>query len=174
MNDEAAHAVLLVGPVGAGKTSVAVALGELLAARRLPVAVLDLDWLGWFHGPPGAPGPDELIAANLRAVWPRFRSAGARYLVLARALTSAAHVARIKEALSGVDTKIVLVTAPPHTIAARLARRDSGAILREHLAESGAMAAALAEARIHDFAIDNDSGSAAETARELAARLGWS
>jgi adenylylsulfate kinase-like enzyme len=47
-----ARALLLTGTVGAGKTSVADALGDLLTEAAVPNAVLDLDWLcrsavGW-------------------------------------------------------------------------------------------------------------------------------
>lgn len=173
MTNDPARAVLLVGPVGAGKTAVAVELGEVLARRGLPVAVLDLDWLGWFHGPPGAPAPDELIADNLRDVWPRFRDAGARYLVLARAVTSVPRVAALKDALPGVEMKVVLVRAAPATIAARLARRDEGDVLQGHLAESASMTDALAAALLHDAEIDNDSRPVTEVAPELGGLLGW-
>ena len=167
------RAVLLVGPVGSGKTAIAMELGELLAARDMPVAVLDLDWLGWFHGPPGAPAPDELIADNLRAVWPHFLSAGARYLVLARALTSSAQVQGLRGALPDVEVTVALIAASREVIAERLGRRDEGPVLQERLAQSAAMAQALAEARLEDVRIDNDSKPVGDAARELLHALGW-
>jgi dephospho-CoA kinase len=173
MTDGIARAVLLTGPVGSGKTVVAMELGELLAARDLPAAVVDLDWLGWFHGPPDAPSPDELIAENLRVVAARFLSAGARYLVLARALTTSEQVAALKEALQGVEMTVVLVQASAETIAERLGRRDAGDVLREHLEESAQMARALASANLHDAVLENETTPPADTARELLRRLGW-
>ena len=173
MSEEHARAVLLVGPVGSGKTAVAMELGELLAARGLPAAVLDLDWLGWFHGPAGAPSPDELIVDNLQAVWPRFRSAGARYLVLARALTRAAEVHALRDALPGVEMTVALLTASPEVIAERLGRRDQREVLREHLEESVVMARALDEAALEDLRIDNETASVGDVAHGLLDRLGW-
>jgi dephospho-CoA kinase len=173
MTEESGRAVLLIGPVGSGKTAVAMELGELLAARQLPMAVIDLDWLGWFHGPPGAPAPDELIVENLRAIWPRFRSAGAHYLVMARALTAAPEVSALKDALPGVEVTVVLVRASAEVVAERLGRRDEGEVLRGHLAESAAMAAALAEANLEDLQIDNDGASVGAAAGELLGLLGW-
>jgi adenylylsulfate kinase len=173
MTGEDARAVLLTGPVGCGKTAIAMELGELLAERDLPSAVLDLDWLGWFHGPPGAPAPDELIAENLRVVWPTFRSAGARYLVLARALTAGTQVAALRDAVPDVSMTVALVDVPADVIAERLGRRDAGDVLREHLAESATMAAALAAAGLEDLRIDNAAPSPTVAARGLLDRLGW-
>ena len=41
------RALLVTGSVGAGKTAVLLALGELLAERDEPYALVDLDWLCW-------------------------------------------------------------------------------------------------------------------------------
>lgn len=78
MSSRGVLGVLLTGTIEAGKSSLAVELGELLARRHLPAAIVDLDWLGWFE-PPAESGltVDELIATNLEAVWPNFRDAGA-------------------------------------------------------------------------------------------------
>ncbi|MET8756910.1 hypothetical protein [Lentzea sp. NPDC004782] len=39
------RALLITGPVGIGKTTVAEAVGDVLAAASVPHAVIDLDWL---------------------------------------------------------------------------------------------------------------------------------
>ena len=174
MTDAFVRGVLLTGPVGSGKTAVAMELGELLAARGLPTAVIDLDWLGWFHpGSGDGADPDELIVDNLQAIWPQFRAAGARVLVLARALTKADRVEALRNALPDVEMAVVLVAAPPGSIAERLGRRDHGAVLQEHLEESRRMAGELEDAGLEDFRVDNDDSSAASAAREVLRRLGW-
>lgn len=40
-----ARALLITGTVGAGKTSVAEAAGDLLVSSGVPNAVIDMDWL---------------------------------------------------------------------------------------------------------------------------------
>src|SRR5438445_12016016 len=78
--------LLITGTVGSGKTAVAAEMGLLLDEMGLPGAIVDLDWLGWVHLGPEFKGVDRLIAANLAAVWPNLRTAGALRLVLVRAL----------------------------------------------------------------------------------------
>jgi hypothetical protein len=156
-------AVLLTGAIGAGKTALAADLAEALAEAGTRTAVVDLDWLGWV-----VPGrADGLIVQNLGAIWPNFRSAGVERLVLARALDKRGELEAIKAAVPGVELTVVKVTASPGTIAERLRRRDTGAVLEEHLAQSLDLAA------VEDFEIENDGRSIREVARELLRRLDW-
>jgi hypothetical protein len=136
--------------------------------------VIDLDWLGWFHpGPDAGPDPADLIAQNLRAIWPRFRAAGARYLVLARAVTSVSEVDALRAVLGGVELTVARVRASRAVIAERLGRRDDGDVLRNHLEESEAMERALDAAALEDLRIDNDRASVRAAAEALLDALGW-
>jgi hypothetical protein len=92
---------------------------------------------------------------------------------MARALTAAPEVRALKDALPGVEVTVVLVRASAEVVAERLGRRDQGDVLRGHLAESAAMAAALAEAKLEDLQIDNHGASAGAAAGELLGLLGW-
>src|SRR6476661_8393076 len=77
--------LLLTGGVGAGKTTLAVEVGELLRAHRVAHAVIDLDWLGWcavsFDGAAQLQRR-RLLAANLAAVWGNYRQQGVSRVVL--------------------------------------------------------------------------------------------
>lgn len=46
-------AIIITGPVGAGKTTTAMALAELLEHRDISCAMVDMDQLRWFHPTPG-------------------------------------------------------------------------------------------------------------------------
>jgi thymidylate kinase len=130
----AVKAILLTGGVGTGKTTVLLALGELLEERAEPYALVDLDWLAWLRPAPGTLSVQDALVANLAAAWETFRRAGVERLVLARALQSAEELAAIRAALPGVELVAVRLTVPPEVQEQRLRARDTGRELEQHLA----------------------------------------
>ncbi len=95
-------ALLLVGTVGSGKTTVLLGLGDQLSRRGEPHALVDLDWLAWVDPAPASElSVQDILAANLTAAVETFRRAGVTRLVLARHLTRAEDLASIKSALGG-------------------------------------------------------------------------
>lgn len=170
MSDASIRAVLITGTVGSGKTAVAQEAGALLGDRGRPTAVIDLDWLGWAHGLEGHPA-DELIATNLRSVWANYRSAGARYFVMTRAVHTADQVDAIRTVVDA-DMKIVAIEASVETITERLRARDAGAELSEHLDRAPRLAAAIAELDV-DHRIANEGRAIEDVAKELLERVGW-
>ncbi|MFG1620432.1 hypothetical protein [Kribbella sp. NPDC049227] len=184
-----AKALLLAGGGGVGKTTVAQAIARLLTADRHPTAVVDLDAVGQFGPPPQAPAAaldsapdaasgtasdlglrfhDRLKARNLAAVWPTYRDAGARFLIVSGHVETAELKAAYMEALADCDVRIVRVVTPPDLVAARTrSTRGPGWDLQAALAE------AAAHQPIEDFTVTND-GSPAETAAEILGKAGWS
>lgn len=163
MRHKRTEAVLITGPVGVGKTSVAAEAGGLLAEQGGAAAVVDLDWLGWFPG--GAEGGvDALILRNLAAVWPNFQAAGAERLVLARSVRDPWLVGELRGAF---ELRVVRLRASQETVAERLSRRDTGAELDEHRAERAE------EADVADFELANDGRPIREVAEEILRRLEW-
>ena len=75
--------LLLTGPSGVGKTTVAYEVSAMLAARDVAHALIDTDNLDHIHPPPADdPTKGRLTAANLAAVWANLSRAGARRLIL--------------------------------------------------------------------------------------------
>jgi adenylylsulfate kinase len=159
-----ARAILVCGPVGVGKTVVAAEVGDLLAERGVPTAVIDLDWLGWLAG--GREGEiDDLILRNLAATWPNFEAAGAERLVLARSVRDPGLVNTLR---SRFDLTVVRLTAPEATVAERLRGRDAGAQLAEHLGEPAT------EADGTDVEVANDGRAPIrEVAESIVRGVGW-
>jgi adenylylsulfate kinase-like enzyme len=168
------HTVLLTGTIGSGKNAVAAEIGEVLEERGLPTAVIDLDWLGWFHrAPDGDFTTDSLIMKNLAATWPNFLSAGMRYAVLVRAIESRAQIDELRRTLPDTEVTVVRLTASPNTISERLRRRDTGAVLEEHLVQAVELERALDDAHVDDVRVANENRPIREVAEEVVRRLGW-
>jgi adenylylsulfate kinase len=167
-------AILVTGTVGVGKTSVLVEIGEALALSASPYAIVDLDWLAWLRPAEGSDASlQRVLADNLRAVTRTFRRAGVERLVLARAVRHEVEVEAIREAVRPYPLGVVRLTASPATIASRLAARDSGAQLAEHLAEAAAFAADAESADIGELVIATDERGVGALALEVLERSGW-
>ena len=166
--------LLLIGTIGVGKTALAEEVAKVLEEKGAATALIDLDWLGWFHAADGSSNTlDRLILENLKSVWPNFRSAGAQRLVLIRAMWDPAKISAIRTALDDIPLVVVRVTASAETVATRLRRRDTGAELTEHLRQAGEMARLLDKAGLEQVQIENDDRPIREVALELLQRVGW-
>jgi nucleoside-triphosphatase THEP1 len=166
--------LVITGTIGSGKTSVATDIGELLEERGSAAAIIDLDWLGWMARPQDQnAGIDELILANLAAVWPNFRAAGAEYFVLARVIQSSLQLDGIRKAIPEADLTIVRVVGPPDLVANRLRRRDAGKILEGHLKETVEFDSLLNEAAVEDHRVVNDARPLRDVSLEVLKLVGW-
>src|SRR5215813_7491853 len=83
MRDDELHLLWLCGPAGVGKSTVSWQLFAELADAGVPVAFADTDQLGMCH--PAAdeePGRQRVKLANVAAMLPNYRAAGARYAIV--------------------------------------------------------------------------------------------
>ena len=118
-------------------------------------------------------GVDRLIARNLGAIWPNLRAAGARRLVLVRALRDAAAVDELRAALPEADVTVVRLVADASTIELRLRSRDGGDVLAGHLEETRRMAEAMEAAALEDLLVENEGRSVREVAKAVLGLVGW-
>ncbi|WP_086665683.1 AAA family ATPase [Lentzea kentuckyensis] len=163
-------ALLVTGPVGVGKTTVAEAVGDWLAAASVPHAVIDLDWLR-FSRPSPADDPFnlELELRNLRAVARNYAEAGAHRLVLAGVLERRADRARYAEAI-GTKLTVCRLTADLSVIRKRLTARHHESALQWHLNRAEELEKIFAEAWVEDFVVAADQ-PVAEVAQDVV--TGW-
>lgn len=165
------RAVLLTGTIGSGKTALAADMGEVLGERGILAAVIDLDWLGWLTKDPGGGDHYQLALDNLKAILPNLIEAGVTHLVIARAFPTREPLQALIEALPRLE--VVRIDASPATIEQRLRRRDTGAVLEEHLIESAQMTEALDLAGGERAHVDNDARPIREVTEEVLDLLGW-
>lgn len=174
MTEAAPSVLFLNGTVGVGKTTVADAVGALLAERGIPHAVIDLDALrrGW-PSPEGDRFNNAIELTNLRSVAANYRAAGAQVLVLAGVLEEAAAIDDYRDALGGVTPTIIRLTVDPREGERRLRARHradgdrAGDELSWHLARHGELDGVLDAAAIPGPVIDTTARDARAIALEV-------
>jgi adenylylsulfate kinase len=163
-------AVLLTGVLGVGKSTLAADLADLLDEAGVPVAALDLDWLAWTNvSGASRVGEHDMMLANLRPIVDRYRSAGARYFVLARTIRGYDELATLGEALA-MPLRVIEVTIPFEMIARRLATDPTEA--RQRVLAQSERWISEHSSDIADFVLVNDR-SVREVAVEILDWLGW-
>ncbi|GAA2484700.1 AAA family ATPase [Winogradskya humida] len=170
-----ARALLITGTVGAGKTTVAEALGDLLIQDGIPSAIIDVDWLrrSW-PAPPGDPFNGKITLRNLHAVAATYLEAGARRLVLAGVAESAAERDAYQVAL-GVPLTVCRLRVDLPTVRQRLTRRQANdaAGLGWFLKRSGELDQILDQARIEDVTVDAGTGPPRQVAELVMTAIDW-
>ncbi|MEV0490641.1 hypothetical protein [Streptomyces atratus] len=170
-----ARALLITGTVGAGKTSVAGAVGHLLTGAGIPNAVIDMDWLRrtW-----PAPADDRfnfaLLLRNLRCMVGNYLDAGVTRLVLAGVVEDVEDRKQCGEAVGvGLSVCRLLVELP--VVRQRLTRRhaDEPEALRWHLDRSGELDGILDRARVEDFTVEATGRSVDQAAAAVLEAVGW-
>jgi adenylylsulfate kinase len=116
--------LVIIGPVGVGKTTVAAALSELFSQADLAHALIDLDWLRWCSpSPADDPFHLELGIQNPTAVWSHYEAAGAARLILVDVVETRATLHSYQAAIPHAETLLVRLHADLATLRQRLAGR---------------------------------------------------
>ncbi|WP_292853238.1 adenylyl-sulfate kinase [Microbacterium sp.] len=163
--------IFIGGRSGVGKTSVAFEASHILADERIRHALIEGDNLDQAYPEPWGEGI-ALAERNLAAMWANYREAGYTRLLFTNTV-SVLQITPLVHALGGtVRSASVLLTASDETAAERLARREIGTALEEHIERSRRAATMLDGARV-DHRIPTDGRPLEEIAREMLASAGW-
>ncbi|HWQ15036.1 MAG TPA: hypothetical protein VNL77_19720 [Roseiflexaceae bacterium] len=166
--------LVITGPVGVGKSSVAVAVGEILDEAGLSHALVDLDWLRWCTPrPPDDPFHIALGLRNLAAVWANYRAAGAARLILVDVVEARADLEGYRTAVPGAAILVVRLRATLPTILRRLEGRETGAALEWHRRRAAVLVPQMDRDRVEDLLVDAEGRTPAEIAREIVDRTGF-
>jgi GNAT superfamily N-acetyltransferase len=172
--------VLVVsGTMGAGKSAVASAVGDLLGALGARYGWIDGDALCQ-AGPanPRDPYNQGLLFDALAGVAPAYRKRGLGIIIVARVVEDPDDRARYAHAFrsdgGSADVTIARVTAPEGVRLARIDAREPEGEWREFgRARTVELEASLDSLDLEDLAVENAGRPAAETAAELLDAIGW-
>jgi GNAT superfamily N-acetyltransferase len=172
--------VLVVsGTMGAGKSAVASAVGDALAARGARYGWIDGDALCQ-AGPAeqGDPYNQGLLFDALAGLAPAYRRRGLGIVIVARVVEDPDDRGRYARAFrsdgGSADVTIARVTAPESVCLERVEAREPEGPWREFgRARTVELAAALDALDLEDFSVENAGRSAGEAAAELLDAIGW-
>lgn len=173
MGDPSLEAVLICGAYGTGKSSMAAEIAELLEAKGVPYAAVDLDWLAWANvGDGDGHGPIEnpLLLPNLAAVVANDSAAGVRKFVLAGTIRSRPELEATRQTLA-MPLRVVRLTAPIEEIERRLSPDPTSGRAGD-LEEARRQVTSGMGVGLEDIAVANDR-PIGTVAAEIVAWLGW-
>jgi hypothetical protein len=165
--------LLITGTTGAGKSTVAAEVNDVLAALKVPNAAVDLDALVW-QWPSTSAWNNDLMFENLASLWPNYRAHGATHLILARVLEDRGELARYRVAVPGADITVCRLVAPEAARVQRLVERMPPGPSRDwHLRRTVELEAVLGRLAHEDFTVENGSRSVREVALDVLSHAGW-
>jgi Mrp family chromosome partitioning ATPase len=165
--------LLITGPVGVGKSTVAAEAARLLREANVPHALVDLAWIEQcWPVPADDPWNERLTHRNLACMWANFRQAGADRLLLVRVLEARSLLRHVVEAVPGAEVTVVRLRAPLAVLRARIRSREASNP-SWFLGAATHTAKVLEQARVEDHLVDNEDRPVAAVAEEVLRRVGW-
>jgi DNA polymerase III delta prime subunit len=165
--------LLITGPVGVGKSTVAAEAARLLREANLPHALVDLAWVEQcWPVPADDPWNERLTHRNLACMWANFHQAGADRLIVVRVLEARSLLRQVGEAVPGAQITVVRLRAPLAVLHGRIRCREASDP-SWFLGAATHTAKVLEQARIEDHLVDNEDRPVAEVAEEVLRRAGW-
>ena len=159
--------LIITGPCGVGKTSVAFECMEILERTDLPTAMVDAE-LAYFHPRPADDPYGYAVAEEaLSAVWRVYAAQGIARLLLPRVVENERQLAIVERAVPDARIQLVRLVASPAAIQERLRQREIGSALDWHVQR----AAVVAQATLGE-PVDAER-PVTEVARDVLACAGW-
>jgi len=167
--------VLVVsGPVGAGKTTIAGEAGLMLQQAGVPHAVVDLATVAMCWPPPDDdPWNERLVHRNLAAMWDQFRAAGASRLIVCRVLEDRSLLRHIRDAVPGAEIVVVHLQVPIDLLRHRLRARQAGRDSSWHLGAAEYLNRTMRPEQLADYVVNNDDRPPRAVAEEVINLIGW-
>jgi adenylylsulfate kinase-like enzyme len=160
--------LIITGPVGAGKTSAAEAVYDLLSSNKTPCAVIDFDWLtAAYPSPAGDRFNFRLGIKNLSSIIPNYISLGIKLFIIPTVVESREEIETFKELIKGSDIFVIRLTASPATLHKRLDKREIGNLLDWHKKRAIELIDMFEIRKLENIIIDTEKKSIESIAKEI-------
>lgn len=158
--------------MGAGKSAVLAEASDLLTARRMAHAAIDLDMLG-LACLPSMDKSDRVVYRNLASVCKNYDAEGVRRIMLARAVETREELELCGSAVAARELVVCRLSASMKTMEQRVAARETGILRREYIARVAELNRILDGAALENFTVENENRSLMEVAREVLIKAKW-
>ncbi len=159
--------LVVTGPTGVGKTTVAYEMTEVLDERGTAFAFYDPDAIHFRPVQDDDPFGSRVWLAALHAAWPLM---GVDRLIVPVVVERRENAERL---LAGARLTVARLTAPASTLEERIRRREIGAGGEWHLARARELEAHWREHPVEDFLVDTEERGVRDLAVEVLTRSGW-
>jgi chloramphenicol 3-O-phosphotransferase len=162
--------LVLHGSPGAGKTTLARAVSEILREADLAHGVIDLDEISLVHPDQGR----SFARENLKSIWPRYAAVPGLRLLLPSVIADEEELVLLRGALPGANLAVCELTAPEAVLKERVTAREPNEHWREGLRRWVDVFHARTDLdRIRDFLVSTHERSEQDAAREVIEKAGW-
>jgi hypothetical protein len=157
--------------MGSGKTTVLGEASDVLSARQIAHATIDLDAIGTVLVADAV--ARDLVSRNLEAIYANVLGAGVTRILLAEAVEDRDGLTRLRRAMPGAEIVVCRLTATVETMQRRLRTREPGMLQEQFVTRASELDRVLERAALEDFTVANDGRSITDVARELLERARW-
>ena len=159
--------IVVTGPVGVGKTTVAWEMTEVLDQRGISFGFFDPDAIHFRPVADDDPFGSRVYLAALETAWPLME---VERLIVPLVVEERVEAERL---LPGATVTVARLTASAATLEERIRRRELGAGLDWHLSRAVELEAQWRDHPVEDFVVATDGQDVRDLAVEVLTRSGW-